>query len=289
MTSERRADEGAFELELGYASVRGRVVGEAPRTLVAVPDPPNLVDHHHDVFERLRDSYRIISFELPGFGRSRLRKGMRFGIDSQVELMGEVLERLSARRVVLEMSCLGALVGLRLARRRPELIDKLVLAQVSTLAQMQAWAKGADVWNIIHTPALGQAFVFLARKLIARHWFRAALPEGTDEQTYQRYLQPTLAALEQGGPFELASAYQAVRRATEVDYGQITQATLLLFGDADRTHRLTGTDPRALRQALPRAELVQGESWGHFPTLEDPVRYATTLKDWDAASPSLST
>ena len=148
MTSERRAGEGAFELDLGSASVRGRVVGEAPRTLVVVPDPPNLVDHHHDVFERLRDSYRIISFELPGFGRSRLREGMRFGIDSQVELMGEVLERFSARRVVLEMSCLGALVGLRLARRRPELIDKLVLAQVSTLAQMQAdkeqWASDIE-------------------------------------------------------------------------------------------------------------------------------------------------
>jgi pimeloyl-ACP methyl ester carboxylesterase len=274
-----------FHLELRRASVRTLVTGTGPGTLVIIPDPPNVIEHHQEVFERLAGDHRIISFELPGFGRSQLLGGARFGIDAQVDIMTEVLEHLSARQVTLEMSCLGALVGLRLARRRPDLVARLVLAQVSTLAQMQAWARGTDVMNLIHTPGVGQALVSLGKRFIARHWYRSALPEGTDERTYLKYLEPTLASLDAGASFELASAYQEIRRAAEVDYGGIQQPTLLLFGKADRTH--AGTEARALQQALPRAELVELEGCGHFPTLEDAGRYVRTLTAFeDSTSPA---
>jgi pimeloyl-ACP methyl ester carboxylesterase len=271
-----------FFVELERARVRAFVAGGGARTLVIVPDPPNLIEHHRESIERLAGSYRVICFELPGFGRSALLNGARFGFELQLQVMSEVLERLSARRVLLEMSCLGALVGLRLARRRPDLVDKLVLAQVSSLAQMQAWAKGTDVGNLIHTPGLGQTLVSLSKRFIARHWYRSALPEGASEQLYQQYLQPTLEAMREGGAFELASAYQAVRREVEVDYAGIPQPTLLLWGQADRTH--AASMPRALQQALPHARLVEYAGCGHFPTLEDVDRYVRTLKEWEQAA-----
>ncbi len=274
-----------FFVELERARVRACVAGEGPRTLVIVPDPPNLIEHHRESIARLAGRYRVLSFELPGFGRSALLRGARFGFELQVQVMSEVLERLSARRVILEMSCLGALVGLRLARRRPDLVDKLVLAQVSSLAQMQAWARGTDVGHLIHTPGVGQLLVSLSKRFIARHWYRSALPEGASEALYQQYLRPTLQALREGGGFELASAYQAVRREAEVDYAGIPQATLLLWGQADRTH--AATLPQALQQVLPQARLVEYAGCGHFPTLEDVDRYVRTLHDWEQATPSL--
>ncbi|WP_224248352.1 alpha/beta fold hydrolase [Hyalangium gracile] len=271
-------EEESFFVELARARVHTRVVGQGSKTLVIVPDPPNLIEHHRDVIESLARDFRVICFELPGFGRSQLRNGARFSLELQVEVMAGVLERLAVRQAILEMSCLGALVGLRLARLRPELVERLVLAQVSTQERMRTWAKGTDVCGLIHTPRVGQALVSLGRRFIARHWYQAALPEGTDGRTRQRYLQPTLQALREGGDFELASAYQSLRRAGALDYGDIRQPTLLLWGRADRTHE--GASARDLLHALPRAELVELDGCGHFPTLEEAGRYEERLRAW---------
>jgi pimeloyl-ACP methyl ester carboxylesterase len=271
-----------FFVNLEHARIRVRVVGGGERTLVIVPDPPNLIEHHQEVIARLADTFRIICFELPGFGHSKPLGGACFELDAQAEWMGEVLERLSARRVILEMSCLGALVGIRLAHRRPDIVDRLVLAQVSTLAQMQAWARGTDVCHLIHTRGVGQALVALFRRFIVRHWYRVALPEGTDARTRQRYLRPALQSLREGASFELASAYQAIHRATDMDWGAISQPTLLLWGRADRTHE--GTGPQALQRVLPHAVRVEIDGCGHFPTLEDVGRYVDLLMEWERHS-----
>ncbi|HYI00938.1 alpha/beta hydrolase [Hyalangium sp.] len=275
-----------FFMELAQARVRVAVVGQGPRTVVIVPDPPNLIEHHHESIQRLASDHRVICFELPGFGRSSLQGGARFGFALQLEVMGEVLERLEARRVLLEMSCLGAMMGLRLALRRPDLVGRLVLAQVSSLAQMQSWARETDVGGLIHTPGVGQVLVAASKFFIARHWYRAALPEGASEALYQQYLQPTLRTLREGGRFELASAYQAVRREEEVDYSGIHQPLLLLWGRGDRTH--AATRPQALLEALPQARLVEYEGCGHFPTLEDVDRYIHTLKEWERSLPAVT-
>ncbi len=271
-------EERPFFVELPQARVHTRVAGQAARTLVIVPDPPNLIEHHREVIERLARDFRVICFELPGFGRSELRDGVRFSLELQVEVMTGLLERLVVRQAILEMSCLGALVGMRLARLRPDLVARLVLAQVSTQSQMQTWARGTDVCGLIHTPRVGQALVSLGRRFIAHHWYQVALPEGTDARIRQRYLQPTLQALREGGPFELASAYQSLQRSSELEYGAIGQPTLLLWGRADRTHE--GTSPSALLHALPDAELIELEGCGHFPTLEEAGRYEERLRAW---------
>lgn len=276
-------DERSFFVELSSARVHTRVAGQVERTLVIVPDPPNLIEHHRGVIERLARDFRVICFELPGFGRSELRNGARFSLELQVEVMTGVLQRLEVHHAILEMSCLGALAGMRLARLRPDLVERLVLAQVSTQSQMQSWAKGTDVCGLIHTPHVGQALVSLGKRFIARHWYQVALPEGTEARTRQRYLQPTLQSLREGGPFELASAYQALQRSEELEYGAIRQPTLLLWGRADRTHE--DTSPSALLHALPNAELVELEGCGHFPTLEEAGGYEERLRAWVQSSP----
>lgn len=271
-------EERSFFVELPGARVHTQLVGQADQTLVIVPDPPNLIEHHREVIERLARDFRVICFELPGFGRSELRNGARFSLELQVEVMTGLLEQLAVRHAILEMSCLGALVGLRLARLRPDLVERLVLAQVSTQSQMQSWAKGTDVCGLIHTPRVGQALVSFGKRFIARHWYKVALPAGTEARIRQRYLRPTLQSLREGGSFELASAYQSLQQSAELEYGAIRQPTLLLWGRADRTHE--GTSPSALMQALPNAELVELDGCGHFPTLEEAGNYEERLRAW---------
>jgi pimeloyl-ACP methyl ester carboxylesterase len=260
-------------LDLPSATMRLVRLGPAGAPpLVVVPDAPNVLEHHRPTLEALAGRHRVVACEMPGFGRSRLRGRLSFA--GVTTALAELLEHLALGPVTLEIACVGALAGLHLAAKRPDLIARLVLVQVATLPQMQAWARNTDVSGVFHTPVIGPLLCRLARKKIVRHWYGACLPPDTDDSR-QHYTTLALESLAEGASFRLATAYQALARAEPPPLDRIEQPALLLFGAADRTHAETTAD--ALARSLPRASLELLPHSGHFPTLEAPDLYASRL------------
>jgi len=278
----RKEIEGEFQT-LRKVVIRVRTYaprGSSRGTIVIIPDPPNLVEHHADLIQELRRDYRIVGLELPGFGYSHPLPGFSFTLDEQVAALSEVLDRLNVRNAILEMSCLGAFVGIQLAQRRPDLIRGLVLQQVPSYAEARRWARRADVAGLIATPWVGQILVQLGAKTIAKHWYRAALPASTDPETCRQYTAPTVASLERGACFALASAYQTLLTGPLLAPAKLIQPVLALWGDADGTH--SSTDRASILRQVTPAELVTFEGCGHFPGLEAPQRYLALLRDFCA-------
>src|SRR6266545_812309 len=134
--------EGDF-LALDKALVRVQVLqraGAGSQTIVVVPDPPNLIEHHTKVLATLSQDYKVVCFELPGFGFSHPSFGFQFTIEDQASAMIKIFEKLGIKNAILEMACLGAFVGICVAHQRPDLIRKLVLLQVPSYREAQAWA-----------------------------------------------------------------------------------------------------------------------------------------------------
>lgn len=260
---------------LDLPSVTIRLVQLGPLTappLVVVPDAPNVLEHHRSILETLAERHRVVACEMPGFGRSRLRGRLSFA--HVTAALGELLDHLALGPVTLEIACVGALAGLHLAAQRPDLIARLVLVQVATLPQMQAWARGTDVSGLLHTPVIGPILCRLAREKIVRHWYGASLPHGADDSR-ERYTNLALESLAEGASFRLATAYHELARAEPPPLDRIEQPALLLFGGADRTHAHTTAD--TLQRCLPNATLELLPHCGHFPTLEAPGLYASRL------------
>ncbi len=256
-------------VDLPAATIRLVQLGPAGApALVVVPDPPNVLEHHRRLLESLAQRWRIVAFELPGFGRSRLRGPLSFARVSAAVVA--LLDHLELRDVTLEMACIGAHVGLRVAHARPDRIARLVLIQTATAAQLRTWARGTDLAGLLHTPIVGQALCSLAARVMVRHWYGAALPAGTDRVTRAAYTAPALAGLAQGGRFPLAAAYQALARLP--DPPGIEQPTHLVFGTGDRTHAGTAPD------LLPHTTLERLPTCGHFPNLEAPAQHAARLE-----------
>ena len=261
-------------VDVGKTSLRVSDEGSGALAFVLTPDPPNVLEHHKTALRSLASQGRAIGLELPGFGHSRPSPSFRFSVDENADVVLEALEKLGADRAVLMFPCLAGMIALEAARRAPQRIAAVVLAQTPSFEDALAWTERVDFHGLIGTPVIGQVLVRALRRPLARSWYRAALPKGAD---LEPYLEEALDAYSRGADYSLASALQAVRN-TAPPVTQVPVPVLSIWGDADRTHR--PSDPGGALTLAPRNKLVIFEGSGHFPDLEQPERFEREVLDF---------
>jgi len=254
-------------VEVGGARLRVSDRGSGSPTFVFTPDPPNVLEHHDSQFASFAEHGRVVGFELPGFGHSRPGRSFRYSVDENADVVAKMLDAIDVERAVLLFPCVAGLVALEAARRAPDRVAAVVLAQTPSFAEALAWAGRVDFRGLIGTPIVGQLLVRSLRRPLAGSWYRAALPRGAD---LGPYLTEALNAYAAGGDYCLASALQALR-GSEPPTTPVEPPVLSIWGALDRTHR--PTDPHRSLELAPRGRLVVFDDAAHFPDLERPERF----------------
>ncbi len=80
-----------------------------------------------DLIRPLRDNYRCVALDYPGFGLSAAPTGFGFTPAEESRIVEEFVDRLGLRDVTLVMQDWGGPIGLALAGRRPELVRRIIL------------------------------------------------------------------------------------------------------------------------------------------------------------------
>lgn len=267
-------------IRVGNAEIRVLVSsdpGAGLQTLVVVPDPPNVIEHLLPLIAEFSKHVRVVAFELPGFGYSYPDAGFKFDISSQTTTFEALFRYLNINNAVLDISCLGAYVGINFAHAYPERVHRLMLQQVPNFKEAQIWAQRADLWGLIRTPWIGQLFMRYLHKVVANHWYHSALPATHDEEKYQYFARPAIDALTHGGCFCLADAYQTLLAKSQFTLPVLKQEISIIWGGADKTHALTSR--ASLLKDLPKACFHEFSNCGHFPSLEAPELYYPFLRD----------
>lgn len=254
--------------------LRVRTGGSQGRAVVFAVDPPNVLEHYGPLFVRLR-AHRLLAFEPPGFGHSRAARGYRHTLDESAAAVVQLLEKKGVRDAVLAFPCLAAYAALRVAHERPDLVAGLVLMQAPSWPQERAWVERVDRHGLLRTPLVGQAMMALRTDPIAEAWYRAAVP---DERQRETFRSMAVEAMDHGAKFPLASALQGLFGGADPALPAPRQPTLCLWGDGDRSHGRS--DPASMREHAPQATHVTFEGCGHFPELEMPNRFADELAAW---------
>jgi pimeloyl-ACP methyl ester carboxylesterase len=65
---------------------------------------------------------------------------------------------------------------------------------------------------------------------------------------------------------------------TEPPLSIINQPSLVIWGEADRSHR--DTDKSSTKSYCPQAREIRFANAGHFPELEEPEMFAREVRDW---------
>jgi len=275
-TRLRRAQEwGRSEIrfmELRTASIRYRIAGEEGPVLAICPDPPVVIEHYDELVQRLSRRFRVLLFELPGFGFSIPRISLSLHANKVVVEIAEFLRRLEMAPYILSFPCVAGLTAVHLAHAYPRLVEALVLVQTPDKADAIRWKHGRDPHGILRTPFVGQVALNLLKRKRMRRWFSAAL---ADKSETDRYASLSESAFDHGACFCLASAFQQYLTEAMPEFSAISQPALVIWGGQDRTHG--ATDKTSTLGFAPEAELKLFEKAGHFPDLEDPERFEACL------------
>ncbi|WP_431026354.1 alpha/beta fold hydrolase [Halomonas sp. H5] len=211
---------------------------------------------------------RVVAVDLRNHGRSPHATGMAYG-----EMAGDVLatlDRLGIERCHLLGHSMGGKVAITLARRHPERVASLVVADIAPVA----YGHGHDA-------------IFAALRAVEaaapenRREVDGIMAEHVPERAVRLFLATNLVRGEGAmawrvGLDEIEADYEAIRGEPEGE-DPFNGPTLVIRGS--RSSYVTDAMLPTLREVLPEAQLVTLEA-GHWLHAEQPEAFQAAVNDF---------
>lgn len=263
-----------FFLNTSIGNIRILDTKEGKETILIIPDGPNVIEHYFPQLEKLRATFRVVIFDLPGFGFSTHNGSYDYSFSATNSLILEVLDYIGLDRVNIVFPCSHGFFGLGFTRAHPEKVKNLVLVQTPSIGEMTKWT-ARTVPGMLKVPYLGQMLMPFVEKKFAHKWYNYALPKEVDRTPYQ---EVAVNLVKQGGYFCLCSLAQGIMANKHADLS-IDPAipTTLVHGLNDFTHK--GTQFDSIREYNPKTDIISFDQCGHFPDLEKPTLFYQLLKE----------
>jgi haloalkane dehalogenase len=280
-------DGALFPFESRFVDIDGHTVhyvdeGSGP-TLLLLHGNPTWSFVYRDVIRALRDEFRCVALDYPGFGLSSARTGYRFLPEEHAQVVTAFVDAVGLSGVTLVAHDWGGPIGLATVGQRPAAFESLVLANT------WGWPMTADPKAMLASQVLGG----LLGRLLIRQFnllVNAMIPAG------HRLRKPTAGEMDH---YRKALDTSDRRHASAVLPGRITASrallaeveahlpnlaslpTLVLWGDADVA--FGGGELQRWEQVFDDHHTVIVEGAGHFVQSDAPDRFAAAIRDWHFA------
>lgn len=234
----------------------------AKPVVVFLPDGPASIESYDAVIAAF-DAYDVVIIEIPGFGYSWPLTPEALTFDGTVAATAAALASLGLPPVVVVGPCVQGLVALALAKRHPELVRALIVAQTGDWAAEVAWGPALDPRGALQAPFAGQIGFRLTREKGAVDWWAAfACGPDFDVATLQAEAR---TLVRHHCAYALASLTQKWFGGDAPDLA-VTVPVTVIWGLADRSH--AATDRGSILRYAPHAVIIEVPRAGHFVDLE---------------------
>jgi haloalkane dehalogenase len=280
-------DDDLFPFESRFIAIDGHTVhyvdeGSGP-TLLLLHGNPTWSFEYRDVIRTLRDQFRCVALDYPGFGLSSPRPGYRYLPEEHAQVVTAFVDALALDGVTLVAQDWGGPIGLATVEARPAAFEGLVLANT--------W--GWPITGDLHIQVLSCLMGGPLGRLLVRQlnlFVNAMIPAG------HRLRKPTAAEM---AHYREALATPSRREASAVFPGRITASraflagveaglpdlaslpTLIVWGDADFAFR--AKERRRWERVFADHHTVIIEGAGHFVQSDAPDRFAAAIRGWRPA------
>ncbi|GIV95678.1 MAG: alpha/beta hydrolase [Herpetosiphonaceae bacterium] len=220
--------------------------------------------------EELRGDYRILTPDLRGFGQSEAPEGS-YTMDQQADDMRALLDQAGIDKAVLCGLSMGGYIALAFARRYPDRLAGLILADTRAGADDEQGKQNRD--------RLAQ----LARDRGAAAVAGELLPKMFTTQTFEEnpgLIASTRYLMESQPVNGIVGALLGMRDRPDSTpmLGQIRVPALIIVGDQDQLTPLSHA--QTLQQGIPGARLEQIENASHLSNMERPAAFNQVLRSF---------
>jgi haloalkane dehalogenase len=277
-------DDELFPFESRFVELDGNVVhyvdeGSGPILLMLHGNPVwSFV--YREVIAALRDQFRCIALDFPGFGLSTGAPGYRYRAQDHADLLVSFLDRLDLSQLTLVGHNWGGPFGLYAAQQRPDTFDRLVLSNT------WAWPLNGDLFSEVSSRGMGNPVARALIKrldLLGRYFIPAAHKRRTlsdAEMAHYREATPTPGRRHAGAvlPGELVGARRFFTELADHLGALTTLPTLILWADSDPIfidkyrERLEESFPNHTTTILPGV--------GHFGQSDAPAEFSSAIEAW---------
>jgi pimeloyl-ACP methyl ester carboxylesterase len=236
----------------------------------------------HRNFEKMTplmaEHFEVIDFDLPGYGES---KGPpQSTMEGLSDVVFHFIQAAGLGKVTLHGTSFGAMIGLTLAARHPEVIDRLIfscfIARYDQAArEMRAtWKRAARDSGMEAVADLTSVAGF------ARGFY--------DRPEAQTQLAAMRIAFSKNTPQAFIAGTETIERTDLSAYApQITAPTLLLAGAEDNMTPFkpapSGVGFSQIEKMMPTAKLIVLPECGHYLVIEQPERATQEIVQFMAA------
>ncbi|MDL9936628.1 alpha/beta fold hydrolase [Gordonia sp. ABSL1-1] len=233
---------------------------------------------YRTVITGLRDHYRCIAVDYPGFGLSARPDGFGYTVAEQTAVLGEFVDALGLHNVVIVGQDWGGPIGLGVGVRRAARIRGIVLSNTA-FWPIDRWPNRA--FSAVMGSRLMRRRILDGNFLVEKFLLGPAGPDLTEaEANHYRSVQPTPQARRAlvVMPREIRAARPLLAQLdVDVRRQLADKPAVAVWGMRDKVFPPSMCLPR-LREAFTDLEVIEVGQAGHYVPEDDPDQLITAIR-----------
>ena len=277
-------DNTLFPFQSRFIELRGNVVhyideGSGP-VLLMLHSNPVWSFVYREVIGALRDQFRCVALDFPGFGLSTGAPDYRFTAQDHADLLVSFLDCMDLSELTLVAHGWGGPLGLHAAEQRAGMFRRLVLTNT------WAWPLNGDLFSEVASRGMGNP---IGRALMMRfnplvnYFVPAAHKRRKLSAAEMAHYRRTTSTPEQrrastAQPKDLVGARPFFTELIDQLGPVATLPTLIVWGDSDPI--FTDKYRQRLERTFPCHETTVLRRVGHYPMSDAPTEFASAIRGW---------
>jgi pimeloyl-ACP methyl ester carboxylesterase len=229
------------------------------------------------VTAQMKSQYRIIRFDLPGFGLTGPNPNRDYSTSYYNQVIDSLLSALHVSRVIIVGNSLGGSIATQYAIYQPAKVRGLVLVDAAGLPPAKK-TTGAIGFKLAQMPVINRLLTIITPRELVKKSLQDAygdIGKVTDSLTTQYFDMLT----REGNRQALIDRMRQGWQVTDSNFlTKVEAPTLIVWGSKDRLIPVENAE--LFQQKIKNSQVHIWENLGHVPMEEDPGAFSDILRKW---------